>query len=333
MSAIQTARGANPNPNPNPNPVTALTNRGVSLQQLKVANIVAYVLTVAMNGLAASGKLSKYKVGEVSDMYPTKITPASGAFGIWSIIYALEALFVVLPLLGSQPSSASEDAVLLHGIGFWFLLACLCNALWLIVFVQGTEASTWISTVLISMLLCSLCKIYVNAEFWVRRHPGRLVQRFLRTLVLDIHFSAYAGWVTVATIVNISAALSSTGWTGKPLTDTAWTVLMLCVALGLNCYIVISKQDCVWGWVMTWASAWIATANKGNTNTGTGDSTVVTASIIVSCISGVVSAVVGGKVLIGAWKSRNDDFQEDAGIDVKVVPLSETVEGKTAGEE
>lgn len=198
MSAIQ------------PAPDAALTNRGVSLQQLKVANLVAYVLCVAMNGLAASGKLSKYKVGEVSDMYPTKITPASGAFSIWSLIYTLEALFVVLPLIGSgsQPSSASEDAVLLHGVGFWFLLACLCNALWLIVFVQGTKASTWISTVLIAMLLFSLCKIYINAELWVRRHPGRLWQRFVRTLILDIHFSAYAGWVTVATIVNISAALS-----------------------------------------------------------------------------------------------------------------------------
>jgi len=87
---------------------------------------------------------------------------------------------------------------------------------------------------------------------------------------------------------------------------------------------------------LTWASAWIAVANKGrDDDTGTGgDSTVVVASIIISCISAAVSAAVGGKALIETWNSRNDDFQEDAEkeVDVKVAPLSETDEGRvTAG--
>jgi len=255
-------------------------------------------------------------------MYPTKITPAGGAFSIWSLIYTLEALFVVLTCVGSQPSSVAEDAKLLHGVGFWFLLACLCNTLWVVVFVQGTRTSLWFSTVLIASLLFCLCKIYVGAEFWTRRHPGSMAQRFVRTAILDIHFSAYASWVTVATIVNISAALSSTGWTGQPLTGTAWTVVMLCVALGLSCYIVISKGDCTWGWVLTWASAWIAVANKATTNTGTvtgsGDATVVAAAIVVSCLSAAVSAVVTGRVLLAAWRSAGAG-EDDEGT---ALPLS-----------
>jgi len=316
MSSAAQSASASPDTN------AASTNRGVSLQQLKVANLVAYILTVALNGLSASGDLSKYKIGEVSDIYPTKITPAGGGFSIWSLIYTLEALFVVVTL--TLPACAAEDSVLLHGVGFWFICACMCNACWLIVFVQGTKTSLWFSTALISGLLFCLCKIYVGAQLWTRRHAGSLWQRFVRTLILEVHFSMYAGWVTVATIVNISAALSSTGWTGKPLTDSAWTIIMLCVALVLNCFIVITKNDCVWGWVLTWASAWIAVANKAS-STSAGDSAVVAGSIVVSCLSAVVSAAVTGKVLIAAWGSRHE---ADAAA-VHTPPLS-SLDGSSA---
>lgn len=276
------------------------TNLGVSLQQLKILNAVAFVSTIAFNGLSATGVLSPYKVGEVGDMHPTKITPAGGAFSIWSVIYILEALFILYSLFGHcvWSSSSSEDAMLLHGVGFWFVLACLFNALWIITFVQGNDVSLWCSTVLIASLLYSLCKMYLGADCWARRHPGGLAQRCSHTLLIDIHFSMYAGWVTVATIVNISVALTSTGWSAPG--GSVWTVVMLCVALLPISYIVITRQDCVWGLVLAWASAWIAVANSG-------DTTVVAGSMVVCSLIATISAIVIVRVLVAVCSSCNND--------------------------
>jgi len=290
------------------------THCGVSLQQLQILNAVAFISAVALNGLAASGVLSEKKVGEVADMHPTKIKPAGGAFSIWSVIYTIEAFFVLYSFLERciWPSSSSEDAILLHGVGFWFALACLFNALWIITFVQGNTASLWCSTVLIVGLLFSLCKMYLGAECWARHRPGGILQKCLKILALDIHFSMYAGWVTVACIVNISTALSSTGWGGEPFTETGWTVLLLCMALLLNSYIVITRKDCVWGFVLSWASYWIAVENDN-------DKTVQISSLVVCSLITVVSAVVTTRVLVVAG-SRPPSSKAAVPVDAKNSP-------------
>lgn len=276
------------------------TNLGVSLLQLKILNAVAFITTIAFNGLSASGVLSPYKVGEVADMHRTRISPGGGAFAIWSVIYVIEALWLLYSLFGHcvWPISSSEDALLLHGIGFWFILACLFNSLWIITFVQGNDASLVCSTVLICCLVFSLCKINLGAQCWARRRPGGIAQRCFHTLVVDVHFSMYGGWVAVASILNISAALTSTGWSGPA--GSAWAVVMLCVVLLPTSYIVITRQDCAWGFVLAWASFWIVDENSG-------DTTVVAGGVVVCGLITIVSTVVTVRVLIGAWGSRHSE--------------------------
>ena len=69
---------------------------------------------------SSTGMLSPNKIGEISDKYPTKITPAGGAFSIWGVIYTIEALFVLYQFWWPQ----QDEVQLLHGVGFWFIGAC-----------------------------------------------------------------------------------------------------------------------------------------------------------------------------------------------------------------
>ena len=69
---------------------------------------------------ASTGALSPYAVGEISRKYPTKITPAGGAFGIWGVIYTIQALFVIYQFWWPK----ADEAQLLHGVGFWYMSAC-----------------------------------------------------------------------------------------------------------------------------------------------------------------------------------------------------------------
>jgi len=278
----------------------------VSLLQIKILNALAFIITVAINGISAAGVLSPYKVGDVSRMHPTKIVPAGGAFSIWSVIYTIETIFILYSLF-CWPNS--ENDVLHHGIGFWFASGCLFNSLWIVTFVQGNTESLWCSTVLIYCLLFSLCKMYLGAECWVKRRTGGSIQSFVLTLLLDVHLSMYCGWVTVATIVATSATLTSTGWKGEPFNESAWSVIMLCVALLINSYIVIQREDCVWGFVLAWASAWIAVKNGG-------DTAVVVGSLLVCSLISIVSIVITVRVMLGCWRSKDNIHIIDHNIDL-----------------
>lgn len=266
------------------------TNRGVSVLQLKIANTVAFVITLTLNGLSSTGLLSDYGVGTISDKYETKITPAGPAFSIWGPIYSIQAAFIIYQFCWPE----RDEATLLHGVGFWFISACLFNSLWIVTFVQGNTAAMWCSMFLIAGLLASICKIYVNTGCWRTARPGGVAQ----AVGLDVHLSMYAGWVTVATIVNVTVALT-TVVTAEPSVASTCSVVMLVVALLLDSFIVVTRRDCVWGWVLSWAAYWISVANKG-------DDVVVTGSIVVSVVVGLVSAVVGAHTALAWFRGRND---------------------------
>jgi len=277
------------------------TNRGMSLRGLKISNMVAFIVTLALNGISSAGLISPYGVGEISAKYPTRITPASAAFSIWGIIYSLQALFVIYQFCWPK----EDEALLLHGVGFWFVSACMFNSLWIITFVQGTTAGMWCSTLLIIGLLSSICKIYVNTSCWMAARPGGMLQ----AIALDVHLSMYAGWVTVATIVNSSVALT-TVWAAEPATASACSVAMLVVALLLNTFIVVTRRDCVWGWVLTWASYWISVANRG-------DDAIYTSSLVVSVLIGLVSAAVGVHTAVALFRGTSEEQLEPAQLSPK----------------
>jgi len=73
----------------------------------QIVNIVVFVVTLIVNGLAGSTTLlNGVTSGEVSDLYPTFITPAGFTFAIWSVIYTLLLLFVIyqaLPINKDEP--------------------------------------------------------------------------------------------------------------------------------------------------------------------------------------------------------------------------------------
>ncbi|MDH5779591.1 MAG: hypothetical protein OEZ29_03260, partial [Candidatus Bathyarchaeota archaeon] len=77
------------------NPLYALQVNTTSMSVRKWAflqgiNVVAFIVTVAVNILAGSTTLLGGKMsGDISDLYPTLITPAGYTFSIWGLIYTL----------------------------------------------------------------------------------------------------------------------------------------------------------------------------------------------------------------------------------------------------
>ena len=120
-------------------------------------NIVAFIVTVVVNGVAGSTTLlGGVTSADVSGMYPTLITPAGFTFAIWGVIYALLLLFVVY-----QALPKNRDKPFLGKIGLFFALSSVCNVCWL--FLWHYDLITY-SLVLMFALLASLILVYQRLD-------------------------------------------------------------------------------------------------------------------------------------------------------------------------
>jgi benzodiazapine receptor len=213
------------------------SNKSVFLQ---VINVIFFIATVAINALAGSTTLLNGKTsGEISDLYPTLITPAGFTFSIWGIIYALLLVFIVYQVL---PQNREQS--FLRQINFLFALSGILNIFWL--FLWHYEFITF-SVILMFGLLATLIAIYL------RLNIGRADVSLREKMCVHIPFSVYLGWITVASIANVTVALTVTGWDGGGIQPVTWAVLVIVVALLITLIAIATRKDVAYGLVIIWA--------------------------------------------------------------------------------
>ena len=61
--------------------------------------------------------------------------------------------------------------------------------------------------------------------------------------LVHLPFSIYLGWITVATIANVTALLVNYGWNRFGLSEQFWAVAVIVVAIGIALSILIRRQD------------------------------------------------------------------------------------------
>jgi len=217
------------------------SKRAILLQSL---NIAAFILTAVVNGLASSVTLNGRTTAEVSDLYPTLVTPAGYVFSIWGIIYALLLVFVVFQAL---PSKRNQS--FLGKISFLFILSSVLNVSWLILWHYDQIA---LSVVLMFALLATLIAIYLRLGI------GKSTVSWKEKACVHLPFSVYLGWITVASIANVAAALVSVNWNGFGLTGDKWGALVIAVALLITLTVIATRKDVAYGLVLIWALVGIA---------------------------------------------------------------------------
>lgn len=220
---------------------------------LQVSNILAFLITLVFNYLSNTGIFNGNTMGSVSADYQNLFTPAGYAFSIWGLIYIGLTGFVIYQarsLFRKNNNKEPDNFVLL--IGWWFVISCLANSLWVLAWLYGY---TGLSVVIMILLLFSLLKIVINTRM-------ELDEVSLKTLLLVWWpFSIYSGWVSVALIANTAAWLTKIGWDGFGLSDVAWTIIMICVAGAINIYITWKRNMREFTLAGIWALIAIAVAN------------------------------------------------------------------------
>jgi translocator protein len=218
---------------------------------MKWVNILAFILTVLVNGLAGSTTILGGKnTAQISDANPTLITPAGYVFSIWGIIYILLGVFVVFQALPSQKGKEFQKQV-----GWLFALGSLANIVWL--FLWQFEYLS-LSVILMFLLLATLILIYL------RLGVGKSKVTMREKLAVHLPFSVYLGWITIATIANISVTLVSINWDGFGISPEIWATIIIVVALLIALLVVATRKDVAYALVIIWAFVGIAVKQSAN---------------------------------------------------------------------
>jgi len=206
----------------------------------QIAVVAAALVNVALNALAATGRLFGTRTGDVSDTVPTGVTPAGWAFSIWSVIFAGVLIFAGYQAL-PRARVARFDA-----LGAPFILANLLCGLWQIPWLTRRFG---IAAVVIAGILMSL--------IWLYRRLDRMGLSTAERWVLGVPTSIFLAWLIVATPLNLTIALVAAGIEESP----AWPTLLILLVAAIGVAMLTRTGDVAFACVLTWAYVAIYAAN------------------------------------------------------------------------
>ncbi|HLD21836.1 MAG TPA: tryptophan-rich sensory protein, partial [Patescibacteria group bacterium] len=176
--------------------------------------------------------------------FPVYFVPAGYVFSIWSLIYVALIAFAVYQAL---PRNRMRSLIITSRI--IFMVSCFANIVWILLWHYGYITLTILVMI---VLLFSLLIIYTRVQ-----RISHIISVSDRWCVQK-PFSLYLGWVTVATISNMSVVLYVLGWQGGWLAPQIWSATMIIVATIISALVIIPRKDWVYGLVIVWALIGIA---------------------------------------------------------------------------
>lgn len=198
--------------------------------------IATFIGVIVVNAMANILPINGISTGDVSNSYPNLFAPASITFSIWGVIYALLASYTVYQFINKS------NLKLFNTINKYYILSSIANMLWIF---SWHYLQIGLSVVLMFVILYSLIKI---SEIIGQHNLSKK-----DSLLIRVPFSVYFGWITVATIANITTFLVSINWNGFNIGQEYWTVLVLLIGLVIGLIRMLKDKNVSYGLVLIWA--------------------------------------------------------------------------------
>ena len=232
---------------------------------ITLSAVFMFVATLAGFGVIGS-RVEQTSAGALA-ADATLLTPATPAFSLWSLIYFGLFAYVAWQWLPSQAASARARA-----IGWLAAVSMILNGLWLLVVQFGW---LWLSVAVIVALVLDL-GLLVQA---LSRIPA---SGLLEKVLVDGTFGVYLGWVSVATVANITATLVASGVRPGDLISEMVAVVVLAAAAVIG-WLLATRLGGRWAVAaaMVWALGWIAVGRF----TGVLESTITGSAAVVAAVA------------------------------------------------
>jgi len=244
----------------------------------QVVNVIAVVVTITINILANALPINGLNTGEISDSFPVYFVPAGYVFSIWGVIYLGLIAFGIYQALPSQ-----RENTRLQRVGYWFALSCVANSTWIFLWHYQQFPLT---LVMMLVLLISLIVIYLRLEIGIKPASGA------EKWAVNIPFSIYLGWITVATIANVTDVLYDLNWNGFGIAPQTWAMIMLLIGAILTSIVIMTRRDAAYTAVIVWAFIGIIVKQAAETN--------------VALTAGIMAVAVVIVLVAKWWMDRNN---------------------------
>ncbi len=232
------------------------------------------LVVIAVNVMANILPLNGQGTGEISDRFEINFVPAGYVFSIWGVIYLGLLFFSIFQVFPAQKNNS-----LLNTIAPWYWVSSLANIAW--IFLWHYELFFYALGAML-IILISLILIYIL----ISKSRGK--QKWL----MKIPFSIYLGWISVATIANVSQILFILKWGGFGMSGIFWTVVMITAAVLLGLIVAWRESDILYSLVIIWALIGISVSQL--------DAMVILAAawtgVIVLIIGFLVSSISNKKI-------------------------------------
>jgi hypothetical protein len=261
-------------------------NRSRSVLILSILNLLGFLGTVAVNALANVLPINNITTGALSDLYPNLFVPAGLTFAIWGLIYVLLGIFVIYPLIPSVRRDP-QKVDFVQKIGPLFFISCLANIGWIFAWHYQILPLS-----LIFMLILLGCLLFIYLRLNVGKSETTRAERYFAHLP----FSVYLGWITIATIANVTALLVNINWNTWGLSEQFWAVAVIIVGIAIALSMLFTRKDIYYSLVVDWALLGILLKRLSVTTVPDQSVVVVTIVGLVLITGGVVAQLIRKKV-------------------------------------
>ncbi|MDT0144737.1 tryptophan-rich sensory protein [Microbacterium sp. PRC9] len=245
-------------------------------RQIIVISAFCFMIVAAMVGTGLFGGTPVQALQDGAlDQDGSYLAPARPAFSIWTAIYVGLFAYTVWQALPRQRSSERQRA-----LGYLIAGTMALNGLWLVTAQFGSLGLTVLAIiVLLALLGVTFSRTVIEpADGWADR------------LLVDGVTGLHLGWVTLATVANITAWLTSIGAPEWEASADLWGVVVLIAVAVIGLGIEIASR---WrlgpALALAWGLIWLSVGRLE----GEPHSTAIGVTAI------VVAALILGAALIG----------------------------------
>ncbi len=210
----------------------------------QISVILTVLATLIVNVLANALPLNGLNTGQISDRFHVYFVPAGYVFSIWGMIYLGLIAFTIFEALPSQRENPR-----LRATGWWVSLGGLANVAWLFL---------WHYEQFVLTLVAMLTLLATLIVTYLRLGTGRRSVPAAERWAVRLPFSIYLGWITVATVANVTDVLDYVGWDGFGIAPEIWMGIVLAAVLAIAVLMNFTRRDIAYAAVILWALAGIS---------------------------------------------------------------------------
>ncbi len=213
----------------------------VSVRKYQIINTICFIGVVLVNAMANILPINGLNTGEISDLYPNLFVPVPLTFGIWLVIYLGLALFILYQW-GIFSGWNDDHITATATIGWMFALSCLFNGLWIVAWHY-----LFVELSLVIMLALFFTLLIIFNRLFQRRNPSPAERNWVHG-----PFSIYFGWITVATIANVTAVLVASNWGAWGVSEAIWTAALIAIATIITATVIVRRRNYLFALVVVW---------------------------------------------------------------------------------